>query len=102
MAASASISGLAILANPRILPASRTIVLDVQIYLGPTDEDLLIGSLRFFNSTNLSFDDGPSLYFIYMTVSARIIIPLSINKSIFSSLDENPRPMCQFQATEHL
>jgi len=65
----ASITGIAILANPRIIPASKTIVLDVQLYLGPTDQDLLIGSLRYFNSANLSFDDGPNLYVIYATVS---------------------------------
>ena len=95
----ASVTGLAILANPHIIPASKTIVLDVQIYLGPTDQDLLIGSLRYFNSANLSFDDEPNLCVIYATVSTQTIIRLNI-KSIFSFLDENPRPMCQFQATE--
>jgi hypothetical protein len=69
----ASITGIAILANPRMIPASKTIVFDAQLYLGPTDEDLLIGSLRYFNSTNFSFDDGPSFYVIYATVSTHII-----------------------------
>jgi len=94
------VSALAILANPRILFASKTIVLDVQIYLGPADQDLLIGSLRYFNSDNLSFDDGPHLYLIHATVSTQIYYRLNINQLIFSSLDENPRLMCQFQVTE--
>ena len=56
----ASITGIAILANPRMIPASKTIVFDAQLYLGPTDEDLLIGSLRYFNSTNSSANRGNS------------------------------------------
>ena len=70
----ASLTGLAILANPRKLPASRTMVLDAQLYLGPTPQDLLIGSLRYFNSINLAFNDGPDLYFIQATVSRTFII----------------------------
>lgn len=69
----ASLTCLAILANPRKLPASRTVVLDAQLYLGPTPQDLLIGSLRYFNSTNLAFNDGPDLYFIHATVSRPFI-----------------------------
>ena len=69
-AGSASVTGLAILANPRTLRYSKTIVIDVQLYLGPTDEDLLIGSLRYFNSTDMSFDaDAPNLYVIHAKVS---------------------------------
>ena len=97
----ASITGIAILANPRIIPASKTIVLDVQLYLGPTDEDLLIGSLRYFNSANLNFDDEPNLYVIYATVSTQITIRLNTNKLNFSLLDENPKPVYQFQVIGH-
>jgi hypothetical protein len=89
----ASVTGLAILANPRIIRASKTIILDVQIYLGPTDQDLLLGSFRYFNSTNLTFDDGPNLYVIHAKVSTQIIICLHTSKWIFSLLDENPRPI---------
>ncbi len=98
----ASITGIAILANPRMISASKTIVLDAQLYLGPTDEDLLIGSLRYFNSTNSSFDDGPNFYVILATVSTQVIICLNVNESIFSLLDENPKPMFQFQVIGHL
>jgi len=96
-----SVTGIAILANPRSIPKlPQTIVLDVQLYLGPTDDDLLIGSLRYYNQANLSFDDGPNLYIIFATVSAQIVIRLNINRSIFSLLDEIPKPMCQFQAVD--
>jgi hypothetical protein len=90
---SAFVIGLAVLANPRRLPSSKTFVLDVQLYLGPADEDILIGSLRYFNSNNLIFDDAPSLYVIYAKVSTQIIICLHTNKWIFSLLDKNPRPI---------
>jgi hypothetical protein len=63
------VAGLAILANPRGFSGSKTIALDVQLYLGPTDQDLLIGSLRYFNLANVVFEDGPNLYAIGATVS---------------------------------
>ena len=65
----AFITGLAILANPRVIPGSKTVVIDTQLYIGPTDDDLIIGSLRYFNSANLTFHDGPHLYAIVATVS---------------------------------
>jgi hypothetical protein len=68
----ASVTGLVILANPRMIPASKTVVLDAQLYLKVTDQDLpLIGSLRYFNSESnyMTFDEGPNLYVIYTTVS---------------------------------
>jgi len=65
----ATLTGLVILANPRVISASRTIVLDAQVFLGPTDSDLLIGSLRYFNSTDHTFNDEPHLYSITATVS---------------------------------
>ena len=89
----AFVTGLAVLANPRVVRSSKTFVLDVQFYLGPTDQDLLIGSLRYFNSTNLHFDDEPNLYVIYAKVSTQIVICLHTNKWIFSLLDLNPRPI---------
>jgi hypothetical protein len=76
----AFVTGLAILANPRAISASKTIVLDVQIYLGPTDKDLLIGTFRYFNLVNATFDDGPSLYQIGATVSILLVsITIYIN-----------------------
>lgn len=55
-----------------MIPASKTVVLDAQLYLKVTDQDLpLIGSLRYFNSESnyMTFDEGPNLYVIYTTVS---------------------------------
>jgi hypothetical protein len=100
-AGSAHVMGLAILANPRRIPVSKTIVFDTQLYLGPTCQDILIGSLRYFNSADLSFEDGPELYCINSTVSIISIIYFLINKLSFSLLDEVPLLMCRFQATEH-
>jgi hypothetical protein len=81
----ATITGLAILANPRI-HASKILVFDAQFYLGPTDEDFILGSLRYFNQDNSSFDDEACLYFVQATVSIRFIICLLISKSVFSLL----------------
>ena len=65
-----SVGGLAILANPRGFVSTKTIVFDAQLYVGPTDQDLpLIGSLRYFNSKNMSFSNDPHLYSISTTVS---------------------------------
>jgi hypothetical protein len=72
------VSGLAILANPRAI--SKTIVVDVQLYLGSDNQDSLIGSLRYFNSANLTFDDGPNLYVIQATVSS-ILLSSSTSKT---------------------
>jgi hypothetical protein len=65
----ASVIGLAILANPHGISGSKTIALDAQLYLGLTDQDLLIGSLCYFNSKNHTFEDAPNLYSIVATVS---------------------------------
>jgi len=75
----AFVTGLAILANPRGFPGSKTVAFDTQFYLGPGDEDLMIGSLRFFNLKDLTFDDQPNLYFIITTVREFI--------SVFTSTD---------------
>ena len=95
-AGSADVTGIAILANPRIIPGSKTIVFDAQLYLEPTDQDLLIGSLRYFNSANLTFDE------VFYYRDSEYIIAYFLNPKLsFSLLDENPRPMCQFRAAEH-
>ncbi len=76
----AIIMGLAILAHPRKVRGSKTIIVDAQFYLGPTDQDLIIGSLRYFNSKDLIFGDGPNSYVINATVSTillSIITPLN-------------------------
>jgi hypothetical protein len=93
----AFVTGIAILANPRKLRSSKTFVLDAQFYLesvDPIDQKPLLGSLRYFNSTNLSFDDEPNLYVIYAKVSTQIIICLHTNRWIVSLLDKNLRPIC--------
>ena len=93
----AFITGLAILANPRVIPGSKTVVIDTQLYIGPTDDNLIIGSLRYFNSANLTFHDGPHLYAIVATVSILFSVFASANYIIFSllNLDQNAWPICQ-------
>jgi len=84
-AGSAYLTGLAILANPRRIPASNTFVFDTQLYLGPTPQDMLIGSLRYFNSANSIFEDGPDLYYINTSVSTFLSIFSSINSFLVCS-----------------
>jgi hypothetical protein len=68
-AGSASLSGFAILANPRVIPSSKTIVVDAQLFIGPEDDNFILGSLRYFNSDDKTFVDEPMLYLIHATVS---------------------------------
>ncbi|KAJ7447431.1 hypothetical protein FB451DRAFT_1411850 [Mycena latifolia] len=59
MSSSASLShlnALAVLENPRVIPKSKTVVFDAQMYLG-SSEPALIFSLRYFNADDLDFPD---------------------------------------------
>ncbi|KAJ7100715.1 hypothetical protein B0H15DRAFT_770251 [Mycena belliarum] len=49
---SAFLHGIAVLENPRVIPKSRTIVFDAQLFL-PSSEPALIGNLRYFNDNNI-------------------------------------------------
>ncbi|KAJ7118403.1 hypothetical protein C8R43DRAFT_901581 [Mycena crocata] len=53
---SASITAVAVLENPRVIPKTKTIVFDAQIYLG-SSEPALISSLRYFNTENANFPE---------------------------------------------
>jgi hypothetical protein len=97
----AIISSLVILANPRMLPASKYLVLDAQFYLGSMDQGLIMGSLRYFNSDNATFDEEPSLYFVHTSVSICFMICFLIH-NVSSLLDENQRLMYLFLATERI
>ncbi|KAF8161842.1 hypothetical protein BJ912DRAFT_865427 [Pholiota molesta] len=63
----AAISVIAGLANPHMLPSTKTIIFDTQLFL--ESNCVLLGSLRYFNAHNKSFSDSASLYVIYATVS---------------------------------
>ncbi|KAJ7177789.1 hypothetical protein C8R46DRAFT_1212520 [Mycena filopes] len=56
MSSSASIIGVAVLENPRLIPKSKFVVFDAQIFLG-SSEPALITSLRYFNTKNIEFAD---------------------------------------------
>ncbi|KAJ3502532.1 hypothetical protein NLJ89_g8846 [Agrocybe chaxingu] len=61
---------VAILANPHVAkPGSKTIMFDVQIYVGPNDDNILLGALRYFNLNNDSFPLETNLYQIHTTFS---------------------------------
>ncbi|KAJ6485221.1 hypothetical protein DFH09DRAFT_1339874 [Mycena vulgaris] len=56
MSSAASLIAFAVLENPRLIPKTKSIVFDAQIYLG-SSEPALITSLRYFNSDNLEFPE---------------------------------------------
>ncbi|KAF9472801.1 hypothetical protein BDN70DRAFT_775918, partial [Pholiota conissans] len=64
----ATMVGIAALANPRRAADSpKSIILDVEIYIGADHCQSLIGALRFFNKDDMDFTEEPSLYLIYTT-----------------------------------
>ncbi|KAJ6514152.1 hypothetical protein DFH09DRAFT_1333102 [Mycena vulgaris] len=56
MSFAASLNAIAVLENPRLIPKTKSIVFDAQIYLG-SGEPALIASLRYFNADNREFAD---------------------------------------------
>jgi hypothetical protein len=52
-------SGLAIVGQSGALSKSKTVILDVEIFLGAKKNWTLLGSLRFFNANNIRFSDFP-------------------------------------------
>ncbi|KAJ6582487.1 hypothetical protein DFH09DRAFT_1309433 [Mycena vulgaris] len=56
MSSTASLTAIAVLENPRLIPKSKFIVFDTQIYLG-SSEPVFIAPLRYFNSDDAEFAD---------------------------------------------
>ncbi|KAJ7710859.1 hypothetical protein B0H17DRAFT_1190539 [Mycena rosella] len=52
----ASFNALAVLENPRVIPKTKTVVFDAQVYLGSAEPALIV-SLRYFNANNQNFPD---------------------------------------------
>ena len=69
----AMITAIAALGNPRALPGTKTVVLDAQIYVGSPSCESLLGSLRFFNASDVVFEHQSALFLIYATVSAFLL-----------------------------
>jgi hypothetical protein len=69
LASYATFSAIAAIGNPRHLPSStKKLLLDAQIYLGSTREEL-VGIVAYFNSSNLTFGlNDIGLYHIECTV----------------------------------
>ncbi|KAJ7246064.1 hypothetical protein C8J57DRAFT_1241848 [Mycena rebaudengoi] len=58
----ANMNVIAILTNPRKLPSlNKTTFYDAYVYIGPTEDDMLLGCVRHFNSgdTPVDFEAGP-------------------------------------------
>ncbi|KAF7366803.1 hypothetical protein MSAN_00938600 [Mycena sanguinolenta] len=56
MSSAISLIALAVLENPRVIPKTKTVVFDGQIYLG-SSEPAIIVSLRYYNATDMAFPD---------------------------------------------
>ncbi|KAF8881068.1 hypothetical protein BD779DRAFT_1473537 [Infundibulicybe gibba] len=67
----ASITGLAILANPCQIPKSKTFLFDAQLYIGSISGsgEAIIGTLRYFNGSDTMFSEQPRLYVICATLA---------------------------------
>lgn len=47
---------IAVLENPRVIPKTKTVVFDGQIFL-PSTEPALIGSFRYFNTNDIQLPE---------------------------------------------
>ncbi|KAJ7217387.1 hypothetical protein C8J57DRAFT_1095875 [Mycena rebaudengoi] len=65
MSSSDSITAIAILENPRVIPKMKTTVLNAQIFLG-SSEPALICNLHYFNANNIVFKDIPEAFVIIL------------------------------------
>jgi len=63
-------TAVAAVGNPRNVPGSKKLILDVQIYVGSEKCESLLGALSYFNGSDMVFDnDDVALYLIYSTFS---------------------------------
>lgn len=70
---SATITGIAVFENPRMIERTKVIVVDAQMYLG-ADTSLSL-ALRYFNQNDLCFDEM-GLYFVHASVSL-LFLPIN-------------------------
>ncbi|KAJ6467906.1 hypothetical protein C8R45DRAFT_475644 [Mycena sanguinolenta] len=56
MSSATSLIALAVLGNPRLIPKTKTVIFDGQIYLGSSVPAIFV-SLRYFNATDIQFLD---------------------------------------------
>ncbi|KAF8202111.1 hypothetical protein BJ912DRAFT_920518 [Pholiota molesta] len=78
----ASFTAIAGLGNPRGIHKSKTLIFDAQLYVGP--EHLLLGSLHYFNTSNIEFEDTVRLYFVYVTFARN-----QIGTEVYPSMNRN-------------
>lgn len=79
----ATITAVAAVGNPRNIPGSKKVMLDVQVFVGSPSCESLLGALAYFNGSNMVFDhDSVALYLIYATV----IVVFHCILTVFSSL----------------
>ncbi|KAF8170591.1 hypothetical protein BJ912DRAFT_821228, partial [Pholiota molesta] len=61
----ASFTGITGLGNPRRIAKTKNVIFDAQLFV--TTDHILLGSVRYFNASNIEFDDAVRLYFVYVT-----------------------------------
>lgn len=69
---SATITGIAVFENPRMIERSKVIVVDAQMYMGADTQSLSL-ALRYFNQNDLCFDEM-GLYFVHASVSVHFCL----------------------------
>ena len=74
----ATLTAVTALRNPRALPGMKTVILDAQIYVGSPSCESLLGSLQFYNGSDMVFEHQSALYLIYATVSVFILRKLHV------------------------
>ena len=84
----ASLEAIVLLLNPRVIAKTRTVVFDMQLYIGPTTTDVLIGCVRYFNESGDSFDDV-ALY--HATTTVRHLLAFCNNNLYFLPLVRTKR-----------
>ena len=84
MSGYATITAVAVLANPRNLPGSKKkIILDAEIFVGGEKCETLLSALSFFNKSNMNFEhNGIAVYLIYSTVSSFHLILFKLLSSL--------------------
>ncbi|KAJ7813511.1 hypothetical protein B0H14DRAFT_3477809 [Mycena olivaceomarginata] len=87
MSSAASLIALVVLENLRVIPKTKTVVFDSQIYLG-SSEPVVIVSLRYFNGSDTAFPDDSSSFNHCITIT--VVSPRflqMIKGSIYRNID---------------
>lgn len=81
-----SITGIAMMGQPRVIKSPRLIELDVQLYLGQSHQESLFGVFRFYNAKDLVFEEEPSLFIF----EASVMFPVFPLLALAHCISHNP------------